>query len=122
MKQISTLGLVLPVISCLGVTPAMAAVVLSCNTNAGCATKELPCCCPTGDTTIAYSCPDGWTANASGTCMRAATSGEDSKGYYKQTYGSCTGTEETLMCYNAVTSAEAASRDDNGMACMCLEY
>lgn len=120
MKQISTLGLVVPVISCLGVTPAMAAFEACEETSPLCATEALPCCCPTGGTTTVYTCPDGWTANGT-TCRRATTSGEDSNGYYKLTYGTCAGTAETLNCYKAVARAEAESRDDNGMACMCLE-
>lgn len=114
MKQISTLGLVLPVISCLGVTPAMALEVLECNTSSTCATPDLPYCCPTGDTTKVYTCPDGWT-NALGTCMRAVTSGEDDKGYYNQTYGSCDATEETLFCYKAV-----AKPPSGGATCIHL--
>ncbi len=66
---------------------------LNCTSNGG-------YCCKTSTQTV-YKCPLLWSRNASsGLCERAATSGlSDSKGTYKQNYGTCSPTTSTKDCY-----------------------
>lgn len=120
MKQISTLGLVLPVISCLGVTPAMAANLDGCVP-----TTEKPCCCP--DDPVTYNCsgcPVGWhqehllnvglvCAPDSGTTNNIPS---DTKGYL---YAEVCSDQQ---CYTAYTRADADARSDGGKVCLCMNF
>lgn len=117
MKQISTLGLVLLVISCLGVTPAMAANLVGCEP-----TTEKPCCCP--DEPATYNCPGcppGWykasVVGVGKVCVPDSGTVDnipsDTKGYFYAEV--CTGQQ----CFTATSSEDAAARADKGMACFC---
>lgn len=120
MKQIATLGLVVPMILCLGGAPAMAANLEGCVP-----TTEKPCCCPDDPVTYTCSgCPPGWyqkrTQNSGLVC--APISGyindipSDTKGYL---YAAVCSDQQ---CYTAYTQAAAAARPDGGASCFCITF
>ncbi|MBQ8728977.1 MAG: hypothetical protein IJY77_01655 [Alphaproteobacteria bacterium] len=87
-----------------------AQAVVSCMSLETCSssTIEGACCCPTGGTGIAYSCPSGWTINSSKTsCERSSETGSDSTGSYTLTYTSCSPTQSTYDCYRTTTAGNS---------------
>ncbi len=100
---------------------AIAALPLKCSDSSQCTrTAMLNCqkyCCKTGLTGTDTSCPDGWTANAAGTCTRNSVSGSDSTGYYTQNYGTCDATVTEYDCYTATDDPSAYAKYNDGGEC-----
>ena len=68
-------------------------------------------CCPNGNYMLKYSCPSGWTLSGT-TCVRSgSTTGSDSTGTYKLTYGSC----------DAVSRQEGCCTKKAGIDKTCLQ-
>ena len=90
------------------IMPAMAATI-NCMTVQSCVSSTL-CgrglyCCPNGKQGTNYTCPSGWLYYSTyGECRRGATSGSDSKGSYKQNYGTCAPTTTKYACYQVTSN------------------
>lgn len=63
-------------------------------------------CCPNGNYTTRYACPENYTLNyLDNTCSRSSTSGSDDTGYYTQNYGTCAAVGKRLQCCDVSTGS-----------------
>ena len=104
MKKVHKLILPMFVAGTTMVTPPAMATMTICQAAATCQ-ASFSCqsnggyCCKTS-TQTRYTCPTGWIPNmTTGVCSRVATTGSDTRGTYKQNYGTCQGSRTTQDCY-----------------------